>query len=517
MRRHGYSDYDSPRQLGRQVISAFEYIQSEQAPLYRGIMRVFANAKERFVVRLGLQEIINGVRGIPDRTDDQEIESAITRLCGWGNLQARPDTSSVCTVEDFYNPHFTYQLTSKGEAFETALAVYDANSERDHSLRCSCLADIRLVAQELKQLSQQAERNAAQLYRNFLLLFALFEDLSAAAHTLICKLDGRADLHPHELRGLVECCRRFLAELELEAAVIGQLVQDIEHAGLEKLILVVVRRNIDERRHVTPTTIAQDCGEWRLQWERFRIWFVPPSNHRAGSVLLRERFRTSLPALLRMSAGVSVEGSGRIDRVRDFRVLAKWFAESGSDAEAHILWRAAFGLSSARHLTINEATLVERESQDIPASTSWQDAPPLRILAGEYGRASRTDGLSRIIDRTTEKVRLAAAIQEDAQRVLNAQHPFGNGKRIRLSELETLATGEFELFQDLLGDVVSARASSTDSVEMLSGDGCLRVRLEPTGDDRLARIHTGDGDFSGPDQWITIEQIAIEDLPEAVV
>jgi hypothetical protein len=86
-----------------------------------------------------------------------------------------------------------------------------------------------------------------------------------------------------------------------------------------------------------------------------------------------------------------------------------------------------------------------------------------------------------------------------------------------LSELETLATGEFELFQDLLGDVVSARASSTDSVEMLSGDGCLRVRLEPTGDDRLARIHTGDGDFSGPDQWITIEQIATEDLPEAVV
>jgi hypothetical protein len=47
------------------VISAFEYIQSEEAPLYRGIMRVFADAKERFVVRLGLQEIINGLRGIP--------------------------------------------------------------------------------------------------------------------------------------------------------------------------------------------------------------------------------------------------------------------------------------------------------------------------------------------------------------------------------------------------------------------------------------------------------------------
>jgi len=168
-------------------------------------------------------------------------------------------------------------------------------------------------------------------------------------------------------------------------------------------------------------------------------------------------------------------------------------------------------------IELDEATLGERESQDIPASTSWRDAPPLRIVAGEYGRASRTDGLSRIIDRTTEKARLAAAIQEDAQRVLNAQHPFGKGNRIRLSQLEHLATGEFDLFLDLLGDVVSARASAADNVEILSGDGCLMVRLEPTGDDRVARIRTVDGDFSGPDQWITIEQIATQDLPEAAV
>jgi uncharacterized protein (TIGR02677 family) len=499
------------------VISVFEYIQSGQAPLYREIMRVFVDAKEQFVVQLRLQEVVKGLRGISDRTDDQEIESALTRLCEWGNLQARSDTSSVCTVEDFYNPRLTYQLTSQGEAFERALAFYDANSEREHPLRGSCLADIRFVVQELKQLSQQSERNAAQIYRNFLLLFALSEDLSAAAHALIRKLDGRADLHPPDVRGLVEYCRRFLGELELEAAVIGQLVQDIEDAGLEKLMLVVVRRNIDERNHVAPTTIVHECGEWRLRWERFRIWFVSPPNHPSGSVLLRERFRTSLPALLRMSAGISVEGAGRMDRVRDFRVLAKWFAEAASDAEAHILWRAAFGLSSARHLTINDATLGERESQDIPASTSWRDAPPLRIAAGEYGRTLRTDGLSRIIDRTAEKKRLAAAIQEDTQRVLNAQHPFGIGNRIRLSELEHLATDEFELFLDLLGDAISAGASSADSVEILSGDGGLRVRLEPTGDDRLARIRTGDGEFSGPDQWIRIEQTATQDLPEVVV
>jgi uncharacterized protein (TIGR02677 family) len=499
------------------VISVFEYLESGQLPLYRGIMRVFMDAKEQFVVQLRLQEVVEGLGDIPDMPEREGIETALTRLCELGNLQTRPDTSSVSTVEDFYNPPHTFQMTRQGEAFERVLAFYDANSEREHPLRCGCLADIRFVAQELKQFSQQAERNAAQIHRNIVLLFALFEDLSVAAHTLIHKLDGRADLHPPDVRRLVEYCRRFLGELELEASVIGQLVQDIEYAGLEQLILVVVRRHTDERRDATPKTIADACGEWRMRWERFRSWFISLPNHQSGSSLLRERLRASLPALLRMAGGIQVEGSGRIDRIRDFRILARWFAQAASDAEAHVLWRAAFGLGSARHLFINDATLVERESQDIPANTSWLDAPPLRIAASEYRPATRTDGLSRIIDRNAEKERLAAASQEDAQRLLNSQYPFGNGNRIRLSELEHLAAAEFELFLDLLGDAVSARVSAADTVEILSGDGCLKVRLESTGDDRQARINTSDGAFCGPDQWISIEQITIQDLPEVVV
>jgi len=498
------------------VISVFEYIHSENAPLYRGIMRVFIESKDRYVVQLRLQAVIKGLGDIPDLPEHHEIESALAQLCEWGNLETRPDTSSVCTVEDFYNPPHTFQMTRQGEAFERTLAFYDANSEREHPLQYGCLTDIRFVAQELKQFSQQPERNAAHIYRSIVLLFALFEDLSTAARTLIHKLDGRANLQPPDVRRLIEHSRRLLGELEQEAPVIGQLLRDIESAGLEQLILVVVRRSMDEGRSAAPKTIADACSGWRLRWERIRSWFISLPHHHSGLSLLRERLRASLPALLRMSAGIQVEGAGRIDRIRDFRILAKWFAQYASDAEAHVLWRAAFGLSAARHLLIDESTLVEREVQDIPANTSWLDAPPLRIAGSEYRGASRTDGLSRIIDRTAEKERLAAATQEDARRLLNSQQRFGNGNRIRLSELEYLAVGEFELFLDLLGDAVSARISAADAVEIVSGDGCLRIRLEPARDDRHATIDTTDGAFSGTDLWISIEQIAVEDLPGVV-
>jgi uncharacterized protein (TIGR02677 family) len=497
---------------------ALEYIQSEKAMLYRTIMREFVEAKDRYVVQLRLQDVIQGMADTPGSPDHQEIESALSQLCEWGNLRTRPDTSNVCTVEDFYNPRDTYQLTNQGEAFERALAFYDQNFKRERQLQSGCLTDIRLVAQELKQLSQQAERNAAHIHRNMVLLLALFEDCLEAAQTLIHQLETRTERPMSNVRRLVEYCRRFLGELELEVSAIGQIIADVEHAGLERLILVMVRRNIDERKDITtPTTWADECREWRLRWERLSSWFISRPGHQSGSGLLRDRLRATLPALLRMSAGIPVEGTSQIDRVQDFRILAKWFAQAESDAEAHVLWRAAFGVCPARHLTINEATLGDRDAQDIPANTSWMDAPPLRIVASEYRGAVRTDGLSRIIDRTTEKDRLAAAIQEDAQRLLNAQHPFGNGTRIRLSELQHLSAGELELFLDLLGDAVSTRMSNADAVEILSGDGYLKVRLEPTGDDRQALLETPEGVFSGPDQWIRIEQIATLNLPEAIV
>jgi uncharacterized protein (TIGR02677 family) len=497
---------------------AFVYIQSEKAALYRTIMQVFVDAKDRYMVQLRLQDVIQCMAIPPESSQYPEIESALAQLCEWGNLQTRPDTSNVCTVEDFYNPRHTYRLTKQGEAFERALASYELNSGRERPLQSCCLTDVRLVIQELKQLSPQAERNAAQIRRNMILLFALFDNCLAAAQTLMHQLDTRTELRPPDVRSLIEYCRRTLGELELEVTTIGNLVMDVEHAGLDRLILVTVQRNTDERKDATTTKAVSDqCLELRLQWERFRNWFISHSHLQSGSSLLRDRLRETLPALLRMSSGIPVEGTRQIDRIRDFRILAKWFAMASSDAEAHILWRAAFGLCPARHLTINEATLTDREAQDIPTNTRWMDAPPLRISASEVRGAIRTDGLTRIIDRTSEKERLAAALHEDAQRLQNAQHPFGNGTRVRLSELQHLAPGEFELFLNLLGDAVAARLSVADSVEILSGDGCLKVCLEPTGDDRNAQLKTADGIFTGPDQWIRIEQIATPDLSEATL
>lgn len=483
------------------MIQPLAYIAAENAPFYRAIMRVFMESRERFVFHLRPQEIVDSIRtaGLLEAAL-AEVEPALARLCEWGNLQTRPDSRVAGSVEEFFNPRHAFQLTAAGQAAERALEFFDTTSRDDSGLQCTAVSDLRVAIQELRQLSREVEPDAGHVRRGLLMLRAGFEDLTAAAETFLARLE-QPDQAAHDIRSLVDYGEKFIGELVLAADGIVENIRDIDAAGFERLLQSAAGR-------------GGDADAWRSRWAGIRRWFVSEPGRHANAEVLRERARASMPALLSVVASINDQRIRRIDRSNDFRVLARWFAEADSDAEAHRLWRAAFGLSPARHLIINDETLDDHEAFDVRPNTSWLDAPPLRIAMRlrDYTAELPAVSMSRIIDRTAEKEKLAAATHEEALRILNAQRRFGTGRRMRLSELEQLDVGEFDLFLDLLGEAISARVLSTEPVEIMSGDGSLKVRLEPTGDGRDASIATSDGVFSGPDHWISIEQIADEVL-----
>jgi hypothetical protein len=466
------------------MYNVLSYVTTEKAPLYAAIMRAFMESRARFLVHLRLPEICDLVQ----IANAAEIESALAQLCEWGNLQMITDRTGIRTTAEFYNPQYLFQVTSEGEAAERSLEFYRETVERKDELPCTAPMDIVHVLQELKQLSRHGEPDAGQIRRNLLLVRVRFEDLTATAQMLVRRLEQRTGVHPPDARRLIDHAEQFLADLVLAQDSIAEILRDGEGAGIRQVL--------------------------STEWDRLHDWFIAEPGRSSNAELLRERVRTSIPVLLAVIARINDQQLYRIDRSTDFRVLARWFAEAQTDAEAHRLWRTVFGLYPARHLTINDATLDDHEARHVPADTSWLDAPPLRISARARAGAgnSQTGMLSRIIDRTAEKEKLAAAAHEEALRILSAQARFGSGRRMRLSELEQLEAGEFDLFLDLLGEAVS--------MEILSGNGYLRVKLECTDDGREACIVTTEGTFCGPDHWISIEQISGEDTvgsPEEVV
>jgi uncharacterized protein (TIGR02677 family) len=469
-------------------------------------MRAFVQSKDRFVFRLRLPDVLEAVRlsGICETPDPEHTNAALTRLCEWGHLQKHLDVRDVLTVEDFFAQHYAFRLTAQGEAAEKALALFDTASDvahvRENELDATALSDIRRLLEDLLQLSTQGDPDAAEVHCNMLLLQARFQTVTATAQALIKRLESEVGSQSAEGQQLLRHGERFVGELVLTVDAVGKTVHDLEPSNFERLIRAVARRSV------------HDSIEMKSQWDCFRRWFMSDPGRPSHAELMRERARPLITAGLNVVARANDRRIRRIDRASDFRVLARWFAQAESDADAHRLWRSVFGLCSARHLIVNDRTLDDHETRDVPANTSWLDAPPLRISKRfrHDSNSPQTGMLNRIIDRRAEKAKLAAATHEETLRLLIAQNRFGRGRRIRLSELEQLETVEFDMLLDLLGEAVSARVFPNEAVEALSPDGSLNVRLEPTDDGRNFTILTNDGVFSGPDQWIQIDPISTE-------
>jgi uncharacterized protein (TIGR02677 family) len=508
-------------QLAPGSIRAFAYVTTEKATLYRAIMQVFVDAKAGFTFQLRPAEVLQrtSIPGVQESPDQSEIESALEQLCSWGNLEAHLDTADVSKVEDFYKQRCLYQITNQGEAAQRALDAFQGVSTITGELRTSALNDVKELLQELVELAKQSTRDPGQIRRRLLALRAAFEDLSTNAYEFMSTLQRKIDLQVaqsgdsiSEKQRLIEYVQRFVGELVIGTDEIARMIRQLDAAGLDTLLHAAAASSGGDAMENDPEQLERSIQQWRSGWDRLRDWFISRPGQPSNADTLRSHARASIPALLNVISSMDARLITRIDRTNDLRVLARWFIEAESEAEAHKLWRAVFGLCPARHLLINDATLDEHEAQDVSPDTGWLEAAPLKTsprLRG-YG-SSRTGGLTRIIDRSAEKQKLAAAMHEEAMRILRAQNRFASGTRIRLSEVAELDVDEFDLFLDLLGEAVSAKVLASDTPEIVSSDGSLRVRLEPIDDSQPVAIHTPDGIFTGPDHWISVDRNSAEE------
>jgi hypothetical protein len=62
----------------------------------------------------------------------------------------------------------------------------------------------------------------------------------------------------------------------------------------------------------------------------------------------------------------------------------------------------------------------------------------------------------------------------------------------------------FSLFLSLLGEALTEQAGPEATVERQTGDGLMRIHLQPLGPETWAEIRTPYGVFAGRDHLITI-------------
>jgi uncharacterized protein (TIGR02677 family) len=494
------------------------HVTADKAPLYRAIMDVFAAAKRQYRLQLRPDEVASEADWPGDAPRIEEINALLAQLSQWGNLESQPDTARVSTLSDFYRARFLYRLSHGGEAVETGLAMLLQTLRRRAELQTVALEDIagRLLA--LKQLidadTDGTGPDVAKAHETLRDLVRVFEDLAENAQSFMAGVARSLELQQADAstivtykRRLIDYLERFIGDLVRRSDSIARLIQFLT-TYIDGILLQIAER---EARDAAPGDASDQQDRkierwraWKERWKGLRGWFLATGAEPPQAELLRARARAAIPQLLGAIAALNERRSGRSDRSADFRVLAQWFAACGNDAEAHRMARAAFALQPARHFSLNS-----HADDNLPASTPWSEAPPLQInpRLREYGEAAPRGPLPRVRDRSAERELMAEQLAEESRQVQAARLRLATGRPARLSEVGELDKHAFQLFLGLLGEALSDQLNPDRPVELQTGDGLLRVRLEPLPADTRASIETPAGTFSGRDHLLTITEI----------
>ncbi len=498
-------------------LKLFAYTVEANAPLYRALARVFAEAKARYRIQLRPEAVAGelGRVGWREEVSAEELDRALDQLVAWGNLRKSHDTARVTTLEEFRRRQFLYQLTPAGEAAEKAVgAVLDALAASG-SLQSVMLSAILTNLEELARLAEEVEPEPARVARTLFDASREFEALAANASTFLGRLHeaidaGEADSETFVIykQAVLEYLEKFVAELAALAPRIRDTLGAIESRGSARLLRLAAAVDAVP----TPEGLRAATAALSGQWQGLLAWFRGDASEPATVEALRAAARSAIGRILQLLERLHEKRFKRVNRATDLLRLAQWFegyGRRGDHGAAHHLCELAFGLGSARHFGG-----ASDDPETVVAGASWWTAQPVAV-APRLRASSRGGGAGRppaVEDLSAARRRLALRQREEAETLERALRLFANRGPLALGELPRLDPDQLALLLSLLNRLLARPPERDGCRRATSGDGRLRLWLQPPPVEETARIKTRHGRLLLPAYTLTVEdRLTVQD------
>jgi uncharacterized protein (TIGR02677 family) len=391
----------------------FRFTTADRGELYTALVYAFGDANDRLATSLAQDDVRRHLRdvGWRDDVDDTDLAAALEQLRAWGLLDAGQNHAErYRTARDYERRNLQYSLTKVGEA---ALAGHAAAIGSLTSTGALQTAVIEAIADKLDALADLATatsmppREGAHRpdlsdadRRIFVVLQELEGHLSALAAN-VKKFNG--DLHrllraenvdeatfDDVKQSIVTYLQEYIARLDERAARVRRALTRVRDLGVE-LILARALDGAELPPHLrTPDHDERWLGHVRARWAGLDAWFAPTDTSAPRVDDLTAAGRRAILALLQVLERMRAARRRPSSVEADFRQLARWFAAAPQDGDLHKLWRAAFGLNSARH-----AHLTHPDPETVPPGTPWPAAPPVPV-----SRTLRESGRTEVFSRT---------------------------------------------------------------------------------------------------------------------
>jgi uncharacterized protein (TIGR02677 family) len=453
----------------------FRFITAERAELHTAVLRAFGLANERLETSLTLDDVQLRLRdvGWSEQVTDDDLTQSLAALRQWGLIEAAQHRYGLTKHgEAAYAgvQHALETLTSSG-ALQTA--VLDAIADRLDEV--SKPQDDRRTFTALQEL----EAHVNSLQTNTSRFNGELQRLLREEHDLATFQDVK--------RTTITYLRDFIADLDARKQQIREKIAEIDPVKLHE----------DARNGAH----LYDDEHWLRNraeaWENLKAWFHDTPS-RADE--LQDVARKAIVQLLRVLDRISEQRKRPTNTAADFKALARWFAHTNSEDEAHELFNAAFGLFSARH-----AHLAHADGELIPSAEAWHNTPPVKLspqlrATGKQEHIGSTGKIRNVDEVRRNRRRQAEKEREELEHAWRQIHTDGP---VRISTLRELDHDTFHRLIDLVGRALGSDPDSTGTRTAGTTDGRMQISLRNARG--WATITTQKGTLSGPDYVIDVQ------------
>jgi uncharacterized protein (TIGR02677 family) len=488
----------------------FRFTTSENAELHTAVMQVLWDANEQLETALTIDDVLARLpaAGWLGELGDEQVGGALTQLARWGLLDATQNHAAhYASAAEYERKNLLYALTRKGEAALEGISHALTRLGESGALQTAVLAAIADRLDDLYRLLTGDTWDDQVVFARLMELEAHLDALRTGTRQFNSDLqrllrDDAADLATfHEVKAkTVAYLEEYVTDLDQRRQRIADAVARVESLGVG-----VLHRRALAGANLHSVRGADPAPAWLAQrearWEGLRRWFRPLDGEPARIDELREVAQRAIISLLRVLELLRESRRRQSSIAADFRTLARWFAAAPSEADAHRLFNAAFGLWPARH-----AHLAADDPEGTPASTPWGEAPPVPVspLLRTHGRSEKFGATARLRDTTELRRRRQAEAARQRAELEAAWRQLATNGAVRLSSFGALDHSTFERLLELLGRALAVPAGTDGNRRATTADGQLEIVLSRVDDGRRAVLTTPRGRFGGPDLLVEI-------------
>lgn len=359
----------------------FTYVTTENRSAYLWVLRAFDAARDNYQVLLHTSDVASSLASLATadpscpHPDELELPRLLDALVEWGVLDRAQDGTRAATLAEYRNRHSVYQFTEAGYRAHRAVESVLSASLDDSNLSRLVFADLLADLAALAQANRAGD--AEEVYRKLNRLDRALADIAERAarfYHMLGDLSRTNDVRPEVFLthkdALLVHLRDFHDELQRYSPRLKEAVDAVERTGLQRLIEAAAEA--DERIFRSP---AERLDDWHRRWSGLRSWLAPADVDQISEAdRLADATIGAIGDVLALLRRVTEARRGGVSRESQLRHLAAWFTGVGTDAAAHALFDAAFGLGGPRHVGV-----AYPDPEIVPTRRSWWDAPAVEL------------------------------------------------------------------------------------------------------------------------------------------